>query len=140
MFKPHFADCISCRENRLIVVKKMLCERCYSRLKSSKIKAPKIKPKRKRTGEGEVFLRIWNERPHICKICSKYLTDPPKTYYFMHVVPKGRLPEARLDEENIWLGCFECHQVYDRGLPQNNPIFNKILKKKEEIEIKYNVK
>lgn len=139
MFTPHYAQCISCREHKLVVVKKMLCEVCNQKLKSGRRKTPQFKAKRKRTGEGEVFMRVWNERPHYCTVCTKHLSEPIRTYYFMHIVPKGRLPEARLDEENIALGCFECHRTYDQGLPQNNPLFGKLLKKKEEIEQKYNL-
>jgi hypothetical protein len=69
----------------------------------------------KPTGEGQLFLEIWEERPHICINCKTPLGDEPKTYFFAHIIGKGRAPELRLKKINIMLLCFDCHRAYDQG-------------------------
>lgn len=76
-----------------------------------------IKRKRKATGEKDLFLEIWNERPHICsnKNCQKYLGEEPLAYYFAHIKSKGAYPELRLEKSNLALLCWRCHQAFDFG-------------------------
>lgn len=76
-----------------------------------------LKRKRKATGERELFLKIWDERPHICtnRLCRRSLGDEPMAYYFAHVLSKGSRPDLRLDPENIVILCLSCHCQYDQG-------------------------
>lgn len=71
----------------------------------------------KPTGERELFLEIWEERPHYCtnKDCQEYLGEEPLTHYFAHLKSKGAHNELRLDKDNIALLCFDCHYIYDNG-------------------------
>lgn len=70
---------------------------------------------RKSTGEKEVFMEIWNERPHICEHCNAPLQNPPLASYFSHNKPKSTHPELRLEKTNINLHCEDCHYVRDNG-------------------------
>lgn len=94
-----------------------LCKFCnQKRLNEGKEKKPKNKinsVKRKATGEKELFLKIWEERPHFCVMCGKWLGHEPKTHYFSHIKAKSVHPELRLEESNIQLLCFDCHYKVD---------------------------
>jgi 5-methylcytosine-specific restriction endonuclease McrA len=80
-------------------------------------KSPKnrVKWKPKSTGERELFLFIWETRPHYCVNCLANLGDEPRTFYFSHIKGKGAHPDQRLNQNNIQLLCFECHRAYDAG-------------------------
>lgn len=67
------------------------------------------------TGERELFLKIWNQRLHICNKCGKLLGDEPKPVFFSHIKSKGAHPELRLDPDNIELLCEDCHHRYEFG-------------------------
>lgn len=71
-------------------------------------KKPKGLKPRKKTGERDLFLEIWQERPHVCNRCGEKLHEF-STSLFHHIRPKGRYPELRLDKDNIELICFYCH-------------------------------
>lgn len=85
-------------------------------LKPLKTTSIKVKPK-KATGEREMFMEIWGERPHYCvnKNCGKYLGEEPKAIYFSHRKSKGAYPSLRLEKSNIDLLCETCHHEYDHG-------------------------
>lgn len=70
--------------------------------------------KKKTTGEKEVFLKIWSERPHFCQICFTPIGEPSPSN-FMHVLAKGqnKYPLFKLNPQNIILGCYECHVLFD---------------------------
>ena len=87
----------------------------YERLHGCKSKNKPIKYKRKKTGEKDLFLEIWNERPHTCTYCTKNLGTDPKPIYFSHIKSKGACPELRLDKNNIELVCEDCHYIYEFG-------------------------
>lgn len=109
MFKPNYNTCIKCLKHTLIVVKKGLCKLCNSANKKTKQYVYKRKP----TGERNLFLDIWNERPHFCKHCNINLGNEPKTFFFSHIKPKSTHPELRLSKDNIQLLCYQCHYNFD---------------------------
>lgn len=86
-----------------------------SGLKSNTIiKRTGIKSKpRKATGERQMFMEIWSERPHICINCLTHLGDEPIVHYFSHRKPKGMYPELRLVKANIDLLCTQCHIYWE---------------------------
>lgn len=87
-------------------------------LKRTPLKRTALKKKfPKKTGEKELFLEIWNERPHYCTNtnCKEYLGEEPLTHYFAHLKSKGAHGELRLNKDNITLLCFDCHYIYDNG-------------------------
>lgn len=82
-------------------------EKQKSKPKSSVKKKPK-----KKTGELELFLKIWMEMPtpRKCDHCGK----PQLVFFphcFAHIKPKGTHPELRLNKDNIW---FSCHYFDDK--------------------------
>lgn len=117
--------CSQCGKKTVINNKtRMLCPECnYRRLHKglsraevykSRLSNRKAKLPRK-TGERELFLKIWNERPHYCVKCGKWLGDEPRPVFFSHIKSKGAHPELRLDPDNIELLCSECHHIYEFG-------------------------
>lgn len=65
------------------------------------------------TGERDMFLRIWNQRPHYCENCGRYLGDEPRVIFFSHRVAKSVSERDRLNPENIDLLCGDCHFARD---------------------------
>lgn len=98
----------------------------------------------KKTGEAELFLEIWNERPHVSQISGEPLGDEAHTYMFMHILSKKNYSRLRLDKNNIWLGTFDEHYILDHGTMadiERHPAregFMKLLAKREEMKIEYN--
>lgn len=69
--------------------------------------------RQKATGEKELFLQIWKQKPHYCMNCGKYLGDVPRVGYFSHRQSKGVSEANRLNPDNIDLLCFDCHFARD---------------------------
>lgn len=110
--------CSKCGEFRVIANKsKKLCYICNKKRLSTKNKKKRqyIKVKPRVTGERELFLSIWEKRPHFCVNCGAPLGDEPKTHFFSHIKSKAAFPELRLDENNIELLCLQCHYKRDFG-------------------------
>lgn len=165
MFEPHNGQCPSCPQGTvsLIIVKKGFCFRHNEEYKEGK-KSPQRKendrlrkeaqfqkalayrPKpRKVTGEGKIFNEIWDERPHVCQVCSQPVVRKKNSVgMFSHVLSKGAFPELRLDKENILIkgdgkypNC-NCHRKWEertaemRDIPMWQPIFRlqELLKQK----------
>ena len=102
--------CRGCENEKLIINKTHnLCLFCNQK---RLYKKPKPK-KRKATGEKIIFEEIWNERNHICINCKVHLGNEAKTFYFSHILPKGRFPQLRLIKSNIQLLCYDCHYAHD---------------------------
>lgn len=124
MFKSDI-PCRQCNKSYYIQNKtKHLCSECVyknnhngksryevqrEKQRNTPIKKNPIKYRRKKTGEKELFLAIWEERKHICNTCGRYLGEEPLVHYFSHIKSKGSHPELRLDKDNIELLCFDCH-------------------------------
>lgn len=124
MLKPYKGECKQCeKDNKWIANSKGICADCvYLNNHGGKTKVEvyrerqKGKPKgRKKTGEGELFLEIWDERPHYCTNCKDPLGNEPVPHYFSHIKSKGAYPELRLVKTNIELLCLQCHSLWDFG-------------------------
>lgn len=119
--------CKECGRECLIVNKKYsLCNSCnrkrlgrkdnVSHIKTKFLKSSSIKRKAKKpTGERELFIEIWEERPHYCEHCGVFLGDEPLLHFFAHEKSKGSHPELRLVKTNIHLWCHTCHYLHDFG-------------------------
>lgn len=103
----HFGLCNDCNYKRL--------HKGLTRFEVAKSKKKVIK-KKVATGEGEMFLEIWNERPHYCEEedCGVFLGHEPKTWFFSHDKPKSVYPELRLVKTNVKLRCYDCHDKKDK--------------------------
>lgn len=115
--------CKGCGKETYIQNKtKTLCSECVFKLNhkgKSKYevfieKKRKSRINFKTTGEKELFLEIWLERPHICENCKSPLGNEPKIWMFAHIIPKSVNELLRLVKKNIRLLCFECHDALDK--------------------------
>lgn len=153
MIKPKIKKC-ECGYEGFFPGKK--CKRCkYAESKTrTKVKATKSKPKkkyvykRKATGELDLFRRIWDaaidkcEPENACPISYVYalpLGREGLSWYFSHVLPKGRYPEARLDPENIVLKTLEEHELWENHQYKliDDPKWRHVFKLKHKLLLKY---
>ena len=110
---------------------KWLCPECVykrnhggkSRVEVALEKRRKKTNVRKATGEKEMFLKIWSERPHQCVNCGKYLGEVPKSFMFSQREAKSVNEQERLNPSNIDLLCFDCHFARDM---QSKVVFEKL--------------
>lgn len=101
----------------MIQRKKKICSECgmetfiwsHGRCKKCSVRPLKqvIHHVKKPTGEYDMFLEIWSERPHVSfvsgKLLDNYFGSKLFVNLFSHLLPKGKYPEARLDKNNIVL-------------------------------------
>lgn len=99
---------------------KSLCQSCTTpEDRKSYAKKKRERQKQKETGgptgEWELFVKIWLERPdHICEGCGKKITVMTPTA-FSHTIRTKEDESLRLEKENIDLECFDCHTIWDTG-------------------------
>lgn len=107
--------------------------------KKVKIKKPYVY-KRKPTGEMQVFLEIWNERPHVSQITGEAIKIPSPTN-FIHILPKAqnKYPKFKLNKQNIVIGTEEDHYNWDhnRKSIENNPIWKWMFELEESLKQQY---
>lgn len=80
------------------------------------ISKKKLENKPERT-EMDVFLELWEERPHVSELSGLPLLPKGNIkwhFQFLHVLPKGKFPSLRLSKKNILLGTPEEHDHQDR--------------------------
>lgn len=81
------------------------------------------KPRKKlkaRSGENKGWwstaLDIWDNREHVCEVCSLSLGDYPNPSFFSHLLPRGAYRLFKNRRDNIRLVCAKCHQDWhDKG-------------------------
>lgn len=94
-----------------------------------------MKYKRKKTGEWDMFMEIWNKtKEHYCEKCGCDLGKQPQAWMFSHIISKGRNPSLRLDPDNIELLCFREHQIYDMGTVEEIRKMNNSQRMKDYME------
>lgn len=77
---------------------------------------------RKITGEYDLFVEIWNERPHVCENCKDKIEFGSRREFvrkFSHIKSKGAYPELRLVKDNIEINCDICHNIWEFGDREN---------------------
>lgn len=121
--KEEVRPCVSCKENHFIYDRnRWLCKECYDNRKKLKLNRVSLKEEENRLNE--VFVKVWEENPHYCFHCGKWLGLEMKPIFFSHILSRGAHPGLRCDPENIVLACMECHQIYDFG--DRNSLKNQI--------------
>lgn len=95
--------------------------------------------KRKPSGEREVFLEIWNERPHYCQCCGRWLGTEPKPIFFSHILSKGAFPRFKLKKENIYLEDEQCHRDWETG-SRNQDKFKTKNELYQQLKTEYNAR
>jgi hypothetical protein len=83
----------------------------------------------------EFFLHIWKKKPHKSEISGQSLGSEALSTYFHHILPKGKYPEACLDEENIILLTWEEHDQVEMDPTR----YEEVNKRREQLKQKYNV-
>lgn len=83
----------------------------------AKVAKDKVIVKDKIDKQWDFFLKIWNERPHICGNCNKSLGSEPRSYHFDHLLEKSIYKDLKYVDENIFLICLECHNNKSNGFP-----------------------
>lgn len=105
------------------------------------IKRTSLKYKRKRTGEGELFMDIATERPWVCFVTGETLYQLVATS-FLHVLPKAlnKYPKFKLFPKNIVLATNDVHFKWDkspRSELKKDPRFDKLFDLEEELKEEY---
>jgi hypothetical protein len=83
----------------------------------------------------ELFMSIWNKRPHRSEISNSPLIGEPSSAYFHHILPKSKYPEAKFDEDNIILLTFDEHNNVENDMYKYEEINNK----RNILKTKYNL-
>jgi hypothetical protein len=105
--------------------------------KRIKTKAKKVyKPK---SDQRDMFLRIWEKRPHRSELSGSYLGDIPNAWFFAHILGKGAYPQAKYDENNIMLVTQEEHWQLDQNthLAKTDPLYAPFFAVQEMLKQKY---
>ena len=117
-----------CWEEKLIVFKSgHLCQTCNnSRLAERYKERAKDKPVftekavKQMNDDNNVYMELWNTKPHFCEECNKHLGDHTDEeaaknhkYVFSHILKKGMYGKIRHDLRNFNLLCFKCHNRWE---------------------------
>lgn len=113
MIKSRNKVCILCGRDNEPHFSKKRCKSCASKSYSKPERTAIKKKPKEATGEREVFLKIWKERPHVCTNCQDPLGNEPLAHFFAHILSKKRRPDLKLDPNNIMILCSDCHYAYD---------------------------
>ena len=106
--------CKSCGDSCLIYDhNKWLCRDCARKRKQDRVR--ELSGRSDFNDLRDVFREIWNERPHYCQNCGKWLGNEPKAIFFSHIKSRGAHPELAYEKSNILLYCSECHHRWDFG-------------------------
>ncbi len=65
----------------------------------------------------DMFIEIWNERPHRSEISGASLGMEPRTYMFDHAIEKSTHPEFKFNKKNIILCTGDEHTKKNNGFP-----------------------
>jgi hypothetical protein len=83
----------------------------------------------------DLFLEIWNERPHKSEVSGEKLGKEPLTIFFHHIFPKKKFPERAFDKENIILLTWEEHDNVEINIYK----YDKINYIREKLKQKYDM-
>lgn len=64
-----------------------------------------------------LFLEIWNERPHRSQISGDWLGREPLSCMFDHLLEKSKWPQFKYDKRNIILLTCSEHSAKTNGWP-----------------------
>lgn len=77
------------------------------------------------------YLKLWNERPHVCECgCNARLGNIINFFFFHHLLEKENYPEFRHAEINIMFLATDCHYSY-HSLSDTRP---EVKRRREEVE------
>ncbi len=98
--------------------------------------------RKKRTGELEIFQKIWAERDHRSQISGQHLGEEMSVWFMSHIVPKSIAPGLRLDPRNIILKTPDEHATWEnkKHTIRDDPKWKWIFELEEKLKIEYNNK
>ena len=98
-----------------------------------------MKYKRKKTGELELFLELWDERPHVCQVSGDYLPEF-SVGCMAHCLTKGAYGSMRLNKKNIIFMRYDLHHMYDHQTDKakKDPRFKWVFELAEELRSESN--
>jgi hypothetical protein len=82
-----------------------------------------------------LFLKMWNEKPHISEISGINLGSVASSAFFHHILPKSKYSKGMLDEENIIILSMDEHNNVENDMYK----YEEINKRRELLKIKYNL-
>jgi hypothetical protein len=109
----------------------------------------KNKPKdAKKESQVELFMRVWNSRPHVSELSGMPLQNVfYKLNIFAHVLDKKNWPRFKYRDENIMIVAPEEHLLLDQGTERQREKYNEtspyianwdlFYQKQKELKIKY---
>ena len=100
---------------------------------SEKQKLKNEEKKRMRAQMLSVFMDVWHKREHYSEVSGRWLGKEALSYFFHHILPKSKYPDATLDEENIILLTFEEHQKVEA----DPTCYEEVNKRREQLKLKY---
>ena len=108
----------TCHGEERLIVKKISDRKYCHQGNQNRLRKKKAETKKEPSGELQLFYEIWAERPHVCAITGKTITESPDKNLprwlccFSHVIPKGSYPKYKLNPENIVLKTPQMHDNY----------------------------
>lgn len=100
---------------------------------------------RKKTGERDLFVKLYHKRGGVCEVTGERLLPPEHSMFHCqgsHLLPKGTYPDYRMDERNIAMITIEKHDEWgawskDR-LEKIDPRWKDIVERYRELRIEAN--
>lgn len=82
-----------------------------------------------------VFEQVWEENPHYCYSCDKWLGETLFSYHVDHIIEKQKRKDLLLEKKNMVLVCLDCHsnktlgkvnEKYKNLIETTKKLFNEI--------------
>jgi hypothetical protein len=86
--------------------------------------------------EIQMFLEIWEERPHKSQVSGAPLGNEFNICFFSHILGKKAYPGFRLYKKNILLKTFKEHSSWDQG-DVSDPMWDKVKILKQDLKEEY---
>ncbi len=94
-----------------------------------------VRKKDESTRMWELFMEIWNERPHFSEVSGDGLGPEPSTVNFDHLLEKSKYPEVKYEKWNIALVTWEEHDAKGNGqFPKHNELIAKAMARYKAIK------
>jgi hypothetical protein len=111
---------------------------CHTILLQNKPKSPERLQEEllERNKQWNLFLEIWNERPHKSEISGEVLGNQPNSCFFDHLLEKSKYPDIKYEKWNIVLVTIDEHSAKTNGFPkkEHQQLINKAKAKYEKIK------
>lgn len=83
----------------------------------------------------KLFKSIWKQRAHKSEVSGKKIYGEIKSFYFHHILPSRKYPQAKYDPENIIILTADEHASVEIDKYK----YEEINKRREKLKAKYNL-